>query len=192
MENNSSEIPCSQKEVMKPIFSESVLSTDEESSTSIPTSDGTVKKLRFLSDVKLNYNTIMEGLNLAKKSKALPPYMNIAVNFTPRMLQHQTKDSVKDQVRELNARIKTEVLSSLSGITAKAITEVGKEMDSIVQEVDEQFLKAEQFEERNRFFKTAIEIKEEYATKLAKYKENLPRKQTYSSGFKPKDKFRKF
>ncbi|CAC5378632.1 unnamed protein product [Mytilus coruscus] len=145
MEDSNSEIPCSQKEVKRPIFSESVLNTNEESSTSIPTCDGSVKQLKFLSDVKFNYNTIMEGLNLAKKSKALPPYMNITVNFTPRMLQHQTKDGVKDQVRELNARIKTEVLSSLSGITAKAIKEVGKEMDSIVQEVDEQFIKGEQF-----------------------------------------------
>ncbi|CAC5403758.1 unnamed protein product [Mytilus coruscus] len=192
MEDSNSEIPCSQKEVKRPIFSESVLNTNEESSTSIPTCDGSVKQLKFLSDVKFNYNTIMEGLNLAKKSKALPPYMNITVNFTPRMLQHQTKDGVKDQVRELNARIKTEVLSSLSGITAKAITEVGKEMDSIVQEVDEQFIKGEKFEERNRFFKTANEIKEEYATKLAKYKESLPRKQTFSSGFKAKDRYRKF
>ncbi|CAG2194697.1 unnamed protein product [Mytilus edulis] len=53
---------------------------------------------------------------------------------------------------------------------AKTITEVGKEMDSIVQEVDEQFLKGERFEERKRFFKTAYEIKEKYATKLAKYR----------------------
>ena len=95
-----SEIESSQKPVEKPIFSEDEILAKKEDS-----SETTLVEMRRLSNVKFNLNAIQEGLSLAKKNRRLPPYMKVDFTFTPRMLEHHSKEMIKDNVKEINYNI---------------------------------------------------------------------------------------
>ena len=175
-----------QEDVKRPVFSEHV-ETAELCDTS-NTVEPVLTELRKLMGVKHTLNTIQEGINLAKGSKVLPPYMSVDFNFTPRMVEHSTKDQIKEQVRELQGAVKTYVLSNLSEILAKNVREVGKEMDQKLQEADVELQTSSKFEERRELFRKSNEMIHEYKEKLAVYKEGLARK---PGVLKPKYKAKK-
>ncbi|CAG2240676.1 unnamed protein product [Mytilus edulis] len=188
-DSSSEEIQSAQQEMVRPSFSEEQ-STENKPVEQSPTIAKTVEELRRLSNVKYNFNTIQEGLNLAKGARELPPYLRLELSFTPRMLEHPTKEAVKDEIRSINLELRQLALSKLSGMIAKHILEVSKELDSKMQELDEELVKAERYTERREFFKIVEELIEEYKEKLRRYKETLNRKPAQSA-YKPKDKFKR-
>lgn len=180
MDNN--EIQSAQKEITKPSFNDD----DNSAPKDISIVDKSMKKLRYLSEVKFSYNTTQESLDHAKRTRILPTFIGVNVTYTPRMLEHPTKMIIKDQVRDMQQSVKTDVLLKLSEFTAKAILAVNKEMNDIVDHAEEQLTQAEQFEERNKFFKSAENLKIEFQEKLSAYKLNFQRKSRM--GIRPKDK----
>ncbi|CAG2246434.1 unnamed protein product [Mytilus edulis] len=49
----------------------------------------------------------------------LPPYMRIALSFTPRMMEHPIKEAVKDEIRTMNTELRKVTLCKLSEMIAK-------------------------------------------------------------------------
>ncbi|CAC5418503.1 unnamed protein product [Mytilus coruscus] len=131
-----------------------------------------------------------EGLSFAKGARELPPYMRLELSFTPRMLEHPTKEAVKDEIRVMNTELRKITLCKLSEMVAHNILEVSKELVMKMQELDEELLKSQRYSERRDFFKVVQELIEEYKEKLRRYKETIARKPT-QSGFKPKNKFKR-
>ncbi|CAC5421860.1 unnamed protein product [Mytilus coruscus] len=183
---NNDDIQSAQEEMIRPSFSEPS-SSESKSVEPSPTIAKTVEKLRRLSNVKYNFNTIQEGLSLAKGARELPPYMRLELSFTPRMLEHPSKEAVKDEIRVMNTELRKITLCKLSEMVAHNILEVSKELDMKMQELDEELLKSQRYSD---FFKVVQELIEEYKEKLRRYKETIARKPT-QSGFKPKDKFKR-
>ena len=129
-----------------------------------------------------------EGLRLAKGSKILPPYMSVDMKFTPKLMEHPSKEHIKEKVRDIQQYLRTVGLSQLSEALAKGIREVSKQLDDILQEADTKLQESEKYDERRELFKAAQELIEEYSSKLQSYKDSLARKPTVA---KPKDKFKK-
>ena len=75
---------------------------------------------------------------------------------------------------------------------ARNVREIGQEMDQKVKDLDVDLQEQRRYTDRHRFFKGANELKEEYAVKLAVYKEGLNKKPKQLTGkFKPKEKTQK-
>lgn len=174
MENQ--EISSAQKELKRPIFADSDENSAKDTDTKLNFVDTTIKNLRYLCDVKYNFNTISEGLSLAKGSRVLPPYMDIRLNFTPRLMQHKSKDIIKESVRSIEDNLRQTALSNLSETIAKRIREVAKEIDDLLESADTELFQAKRYVERNEILRKAIEMKEEYIEKLRVYKDSLSRR----------------
>ncbi|VDI47839.1 Hypothetical predicted protein [Mytilus galloprovincialis] len=71
-------------------------------------------------------------------TRELPPYLRLELSFTPRILAHPTKEAVKDEISSVNLELRKQALSKLSGMPAKHISEEAKELDSKMQELDEE------------------------------------------------------
>ncbi|CAC5365227.1 unnamed protein product [Mytilus coruscus] len=186
---NNDDIQSAQEEMIRPSFSEPS-SSESKSVEPSQTIAKTVEELRRLSNVKYNFNTIQEGLSLAKEARELPPYMRLELSFTRRILEHPSKEAVKDEIRVMNTELRKITLCKLSEMVAHNILEVSKELDMKMQELDEELLKLQRYSERRDFFKVVQELIEEYKEKLRRYKETIARK-PIQSGFKPKDKFKR-
>ncbi|VDI05185.1 Hypothetical predicted protein [Mytilus galloprovincialis] len=106
------------------------------------------------------------------------------------MMEHPTKEAVKDEIRNMNTELRRVTLCKLSEMIAKNILEVSKELDLRMQELDEEFMKAGRYTERREFFKIVEELIEEYKEKLRRYKETINRKPAQGA-YKPKDKFKR-
>lgn len=175
-----------QQEIRRPKFSEEIQVIPQEGPGNLV--KPAINELRTLMEVKHNLNTIQEGLRLAKGSKILPPYMSVDMKFTPRLMEHPSKEHIKEKVRDIQQYLKTVALSQLSEALAKGIREVSKQLDDILQEADTKLQESEKYDERRELFKAAQELIEEYSSKLQSYKDSLARKPTVA---KPKDKFKK-
>ncbi|VDI39240.1 Hypothetical predicted protein [Mytilus galloprovincialis] len=154
-----------QQEIRRPKFSEEIQVIPQEGPGN--TVKPAINELRTLMEVKHNLNTIQEGL---------------------RLMEHPSKEHIKEKVRDIQQYLKTVALSQLSEALAKGIREVSKQLDDILHEADTKLQKSEKYDERRELFKAAQELIEEYSSKLQSYKDSLARKPTVA---KPKDKFKK-
>lgn len=185
-QNMDTEIQSGQGDLVRPSF----LSGEDEGTTSKDKNDNNpvLEELKNLMEVKHNLNTIQEGINLAKSTNILPPYLEVTVRFTPRMIEHSSKDNIKEDVRAINKNLRTMTLQNISASLAKQVREVALQMENIIEKADIALNSNQEFEERRILFAKCEELKKEYSEKLAKYKEALMKKPGVT---KPKDKFRK-
>lgn len=167
MSQEGNAIPSSQIEAKKPRFSKAENSCEEDAVKE------KLNQLRHLGETKYKFETIKEGLNLAKATKRLPPYLRIEIGFTPALNEHETKAKIRNNLRQLRMDTIDNVVEKLIDNSEECINIIGGEMDTIVDEFEKVLDQSQSHQEKKEFFDQSNELINEFATRLDTYKVNL-------------------
>ena len=174
MDNNDSNIPPSQPDTKRPKFTKSDTSENNDNKNTVSEK---LSELRQLMEIKFKFDTVREGLILSKTTKRLPPYLRVDLFFGPALMDHQTKQFVRDEIRQMKMDLIDTSITKLKELCEKCITDIGEEQEQILDTFVNELEQKNKWQERNEFYSLSGVLIEEFNSKIEDYKQSIRKKQ---------------